>query len=97
MLANKKKGMNKIYVQIKRMEPYHIYIPMRKTKFYHNDEILLRNFYQVNHQPNRGMYDENEKNHIKSSKDLWNEMDYLKENQNQYYKNPKLLIEPLSP
>ena len=63
------------------MEPYHLYIQIRKTEFYNNDEILLRNISQANKQPNHGMYNENQKNDIKSSKDLCNEMDYLKENQ----------------
>ena len=62
------------------MEPYHIYIQIRKIEFYHNDEIMLRNISQANRQPNQSMYNENQKNDIKSSKDLCNEMDYLKEN-----------------
>ena len=70
------------------MDPYHLYIQMRKTKFYHNDEILPRKIPQSNQQPNHAMYDENQKNDIKSLKYLCNEMDYLKENQHQYYKNP---------
>ena len=72
------------------MEPYHLYIQIRKTDFYRNDEILLRNISEANQQPNHAMYNENQKNDIKSSKDLCNEMDYLKENQHQYYKNPNL-------
>ena len=63
------------------MEHYHLYIQIRKTEFYHNDEILLRNIYQANQQPNHAMYNENQKNNIKSSKDLCNEVDYLKGNQ----------------
>ena len=79
------------------MKPYHIYIQIRRTEFYHNDEILLRNISQANQQPNHGMQNENQKNAINISKDLCNEMDYLKENQHQYYKNPKLLLEQVSP
>ena len=60
------------------METYHLYIQIRKTKFYDNDEILVRKNSQSNQQPNHGMYNENQKNGIKSSKDLCNEMDYLK-------------------
>ena len=62
------------------MEPYHIYIQIRKTEFHYNDETLIRNVSQANQQPNRGMYNENQKNDINSLKDLCNEMDYLKEN-----------------
>ena len=70
---------------------------MKKIEFYHNDEILLRNISQANQQPNHGMYNENKKNDTNSSKDLCNEMDYLKEIKHLYYKNPKLLLEQLSP
>ena len=63
------------------MERYHVYIQIRKTKFYHNDEILLRKISQASQQPNHVMYNENQNNDIKSSKDLCNEMDYLKANQ----------------
>ena len=52
------------------MDPYHFYIQMRKTKVYHNDGILVKKISQANQQPNHGMYDENQKNGIKSSKDL---------------------------
>ena len=62
------------------MDPCHLYIQIRKTKFYHNDEILVRNISQANQQPNHGMYNENKKNDIKSLKYLCNEMYYLKEN-----------------
>ena len=79
------------------MKPYHLYIQIRETEFYHNDEILLRNISQANQQPNHGMHNENQKNEITSSKDLCNETDYLKENQHQYYKNLKILIEQLFP
>ena len=68
-----------------------------EREFYHNDAILLRKISQVKEPPNLGMYNECQKNDLKSSKDLCNEKDYLKENQNQYYKNPKLLLEQLSP
>ena len=47
------------------MEPYHLYIHIRKTEFHHNDEILLRNISQANEQPNHGMYNENQKNEKK--------------------------------
>ena len=60
------------------MEPYHHYIQIRKTKLYHNDEILLKNISQSNQQTNHGTYNEKKKNDIKSSKGLCNEMDYLK-------------------
>ena len=50
------------------MEPYHFYIQIMKTEFYHNDEILLRKIYQANQRPNHGMYNENQKNNINSSK-----------------------------
>ena len=63
------------------MEPYHLYIQIRKIDFHRNDEILLRNISQASQQPNHGMHNENQNNDIKSSKDLCNEMDYLKENQ----------------
>ena len=63
------------------MEPYHLYVQIRKTKFHHNDEISLRNISQASHQPNHGMHNENQKNDINSLKYLCNEMDYLKENQ----------------
>ena len=63
---------------MKRVEPYHLYIQIRKTKFYHNDEILLRNISQASQQPNHGMHNENQKNDIKSSKKLCNETNYLK-------------------
>ena len=62
------------------MEPYHIYIQIRETEFYHHDEILLRNISQANQQPNHGIDNENQKNAIKRLKDLCNEMDYLKVN-----------------
>ena len=58
------------------MDPYHFYIQMRKTEFYHNDEILVRKISQANKRPNHGMYNELPKNDIKSSKYLCNEMDY---------------------
>ena len=79
------------------MEAYHIYLQMRKTEFYHNDEILLRKISQSSQQPNHDMYNGNQKNDIKSSKYLCNEMDYLKENQHRYYKNLRLLLEQFSP
>ena len=49
------------------MEPYHFYM---KIDVYHNDEILLRKISQPNQEPNHGMYNENQKNDIKSSKYL---------------------------
>ena len=63
------------------MEPYHIYIQIRKIEFCHNNEILLKTISQASQRPNHGMYNENKKKDIKSSKYLCNEMDYLKENQ----------------
>ena len=79
------------------MEPYHVYIQIKKIEFHYNDEILLRNISQASQQPNHGMHNENQKNDIKSLKYLYNEMDYLKENQHHFYKNPNLLLEQLSP
>ena len=58
---------------------------------------MLRNISQANQQPNHGMHNENQKNDKKSLKDLCNEMNCLKENQHQYYKNSNLPFEQFSP